>query len=253
MRPASWPRSRSPGLDVGAADRRWLDLCAGPGGKARLLAGLAAGAGRPAARRRRRACTGRGWCGRDRRPRAAGVIVADGTAPAWRPGVIRPGDRRRPVLRPRRAAQAAGGPLAQVTGGRGRRSAACSGDLLASALDAARAGRRGGLRDVLPAYLAETRAVVADVLRRAGRRGGARRARRARGGARPALPRSPTAGTRSSGRTGTAPTRHLPRAPPCHPALRQARPRRLSPQGYGVRDIGALLGLSYQRAQQLTQ
>src|SRR4029077_18519540 len=32
-------------VDVGAADRRWLDLCAGPGGKARLLAGLAAGRG----------------------------------------------------------------------------------------------------------------------------------------------------------------------------------------------------------------
>src|SRR5262250_1376849 len=28
-----------------ASDRRWLDLCAGPGGKARLLAGLAAGRG----------------------------------------------------------------------------------------------------------------------------------------------------------------------------------------------------------------
>src|SRR5215470_13674258 len=29
-------------VDVGAPDRRWLDLCAGPGGKARLLSGLAA-------------------------------------------------------------------------------------------------------------------------------------------------------------------------------------------------------------------
>src|SRR5207247_9608561 len=32
-------------VDVSTPDRRWLDLCAGPGGKARLLAGLAASSG----------------------------------------------------------------------------------------------------------------------------------------------------------------------------------------------------------------
>ena len=47
-------------VDVGAPDRRWLDLCAGPGGKARLLSGLG--------RRVARGCsppmpgrTGRSW------------------------------------------------------------------------------------------------------------------------------------------------------------------------------------------------
>src|SRR5262249_60170699 len=34
-------------VDVGSHDRLWLDLCAGPGGKARLLAGLAARGGAP--------------------------------------------------------------------------------------------------------------------------------------------------------------------------------------------------------------
>jgi len=65
-------------------DRRWLDLCAGPGGKARLLAGLAAGRGarllaadvrKHRARLVRAATAPVG---------AAAVVVADGTRPAWR-------------------------------------------------------------------------------------------------------------------------------------------------------------------------
>src|SRR5262249_52289364 len=72
--------------DVGSHDRFWLDLCAGPGGKARLLAGLAARGGARLvatdirlhrARLVSAAVTG-----------AAGVLVADGTAPAWRPGAV---------------------------------------------------------------------------------------------------------------------------------------------------------------------
>src|SRR5258708_1929818 len=68
------------------AGPRWLDLCAGPGGKARLLAGLAAADGgrllaadvRPHRARLIGAAVGG--------TRGAGIVVADGTAPAWRPG-----------------------------------------------------------------------------------------------------------------------------------------------------------------------
>jgi 16S rRNA (cytosine967-C5)-methyltransferase len=70
-------------------DRLWLDLCAGPGGKARLLAGLAAGRG---------ACL----VASDLRPHRAGrvqaalrragitpaVIAADGRRGPWRPGTF---------------------------------------------------------------------------------------------------------------------------------------------------------------------
>jgi 16S rRNA (cytosine967-C5)-methyltransferase len=67
-------------------DGRWLDLCAGPGGKARLLSGLAAGAGarllaaevREHRARLVRAATAQSGSAR--------VVVADGTVPAWRAG-----------------------------------------------------------------------------------------------------------------------------------------------------------------------
>ena len=74
--------------DTAGPDRAWLDLCAGPGGKARLLAGLAAerGAVLVAAdvheHRARLA---------DEAVRATGAgraITADGTAPAWRTGAF---------------------------------------------------------------------------------------------------------------------------------------------------------------------
>jgi 16S rRNA (cytosine967-C5)-methyltransferase len=146
--------------DVGAPDRRWLDLCAGPGGKARLLAGLAAGRGARLlaadarlhrARLVRAAVTG-----------AAGVIVADGTAPAWQPGsfdrVIADVPcsglgalRRRPEARWRKspADVAALGSLQRR--------------LLVSALDAARPGGAVAYVTCSP-HVGETRAVVADVL-----------------------------------------------------------------------------------------
>jgi 16S rRNA (cytosine967-C5)-methyltransferase len=65
----------------------WLDLCAGPGGKAALLAGLAQEWGErllanefSPARARLTAAAVQGY------PRTATVIVADGRRPAWREG-----------------------------------------------------------------------------------------------------------------------------------------------------------------------
>ncbi|HEV8278095.1 MAG TPA: transcription antitermination factor NusB [Streptosporangiaceae bacterium] len=147
-------------VDVGTPDRLWLDLCAGPGGKARLLAGLAARSGarlvaadiRPhRARLVSAAVTG-----------AAGVVVADGTAPAWRPGsfdrVIADVPcsglgalRRRPEARWRKSP-------ADVAG-----LGALQRRLLASALAAARPGGAVAYVTCSP-HVGETRAVVADVL-----------------------------------------------------------------------------------------
>jgi 16S rRNA (cytosine967-C5)-methyltransferase len=145
---------------AGQDTMRWLDLCAGPGGKARLLAGLA---GQPGARllaadlREHRARLARAAL-----PGAAGVVAADGTAPGWRTGAF---DRvladvpcsglgalrRRPESRWRRSP-------ADVAGLGGLQRA-----LLASALDAARPGGVVGYVTCSP-HLAETREVVASVL-----------------------------------------------------------------------------------------
>jgi 16S rRNA (cytosine967-C5)-methyltransferase len=148
-------------VDVGTQDRLWLDLCAGPGGKARLLSGLAA-------RGSTRLLAADGRLHRARLVRAAvtgaaGVVVADGTAPAWRPGsfdrVIADVPcsglgalRRRPEARWRKSAADVAG-----LGGLQRR-------LLASALDAARPGGAVAYVTCSP-HVDETRAVVADVLR----------------------------------------------------------------------------------------
>ncbi|MDO5286669.1 MAG: RsmB/NOP family class I SAM-dependent RNA methyltransferase, partial [Actinomycetia bacterium] len=74
----------------------WLDLCAGPGGKAALLTGLAAGQGerlvaaeRQPHRARLVAQALRGYAGRrgpDRLDQSPLVVAADGTCPAWHPG-----------------------------------------------------------------------------------------------------------------------------------------------------------------------
>ena len=147
-------------VDVGSQDRLWLDLCAGPGGKARLLAGLAArgGARLVAAdiRLHRARLVSAAVSG------AAGVLVADGTVPAWRPGsfdrVIADVPcsglgalRRRPEARWRKspADVAALGALQRR--------------LLASALAAARPGGAVAYVTCSP-HVGETRAVVADVL-----------------------------------------------------------------------------------------
>jgi 16S rRNA (cytosine967-C5)-methyltransferase len=143
-------------------DRRWLDMCAGPGGKARLLAGLAAQRGahllaadsRPhRARLARDAVQVTG---------AAAAVTADGSQPPWPAGVF---DRvladvpctgigalrRRPEARWRKSAE-----NVQALGGLQRR-------LLRSALDAARPGGVVGYVTCSP-HLAETRDVLADVL-----------------------------------------------------------------------------------------
>jgi 16S rRNA (cytosine967-C5)-methyltransferase len=148
-------------VDVGTVDHRWLDLCAGPGGKARLLAGMAARGGA-----RLLAVDARGHRARLVREATAvtglaGVVVADGTAPAWRPGsfdrVIADVPcsglgalRRRPEARWRKSPADVA-----ALGGLQRR-------LLASALDAARPGGAVAYVTCSP-HLDETHAVVADV------------------------------------------------------------------------------------------
>ncbi len=74
--------------DVGRpGGETWLDLCAGPGGKAALLAGLAAaqGAGVIAAERQhhRSLLVRRNLSGADG---VLGLVTADGTVPPWAPG-----------------------------------------------------------------------------------------------------------------------------------------------------------------------
>lgn len=70
-------------------DTRWLDGCAGPGGKAALLAALAAGRGAhllaSEKQPHRARLVGRALAGN---PGPYQVITADGTRPPWRPGVF---------------------------------------------------------------------------------------------------------------------------------------------------------------------
>jgi 16S rRNA (cytosine967-C5)-methyltransferase len=140
---------------------RWLDLCAGPGGKARLLAGLAAGSGArllAADVREHRARLVRAAVA----PANAGAtIVADGTVPAWRPGsfdrVIADVPcsglgalRRRPDARWRKT------PADVAALGGLQRS------LLRNAIDAARPGGVIAYVTCSP-HVAETRTVVGEV------------------------------------------------------------------------------------------
>jgi 16S rRNA (cytosine967-C5)-methyltransferase len=78
------------GSGAGPAGARWLDICAGPGGKARLLAALAGASGArllAADVRPHRARLLQGALARATQGTAA-VVAADGTAPAWRPGTF---------------------------------------------------------------------------------------------------------------------------------------------------------------------
>ncbi len=143
-------------------DSRWLDLSAGPGGKARLLGGIAAGrdaflvAADVRAHRARLIRAATAGTGR------VGVVVADGTVPAWRHGVF---DRvladvpcsglgalrRRPEARWRRRPA----DIAEL------RQLQCG--LLTAALDAARPGGVVAYSTCSP-HLAETREIVAAVI-----------------------------------------------------------------------------------------
>jgi 16S rRNA (cytosine967-C5)-methyltransferase len=142
-------------------DHRWLDLCAGPGGKAALLGALARERGGrlvAAEVAPHRARLTRHAVGDD-----ADVVVADGTVPPWRAGAF---DRvlvdapctglgalrRRPEARWRRTPE----DLAPL--------AALQRSLLASALTALRPGGVVAYVTCSP-HLAETRAVVGDALR----------------------------------------------------------------------------------------
>ncbi len=149
-------------VSVDGPDARWLDVCAGPGGKARLLAGLATGSGArilAAEVREHRAGLVRSAvipAG------SAAIIVADGTRPAWHSGsfdrVIADVPcsglgalRRRPEARWRRTPADV-----DSLGGLQR-------GLLSAALDAARPGGVVAYVTCSP-HLVETHDVVADVL-----------------------------------------------------------------------------------------
>jgi 16S rRNA (cytosine967-C5)-methyltransferase len=75
---------------VEGRDERWLDMCAGPGGKSALLAALAAERGAHVLASERQVHRA-GLVRRATAPAAAGltgVIAADGTVPAWSPGAF---------------------------------------------------------------------------------------------------------------------------------------------------------------------
>ncbi|WP_406859701.1 transcription antitermination factor NusB [Streptomyces sp. HUAS MG47] len=148
-------------------DERWLDGCAGPGGKAALLGALAAqrGAALLASEKQphRARLVERALAGN---PGPYQVIAADGTRPPWQPGSF---DRvlmdvpcsglgalrRRPEARWRRRPEDLDG-FATLQRG-----------LLTEALKAVRVGGVVGYATCSP-HLAETRVVVDDVLKRTG-------------------------------------------------------------------------------------
>jgi 16S rRNA (cytosine967-C5)-methyltransferase len=160
------PRAPGPRAPEAPAspDRLWLDLCAGPGGKARLLAGLAADRGahliasdvHPHRARHVRDALSRA-CGSGH-----GVIAADGRHVPWSPGTF---DRvladvpcsglgslrRRPEARWRKTPA----DVAEL--------AALQRQLLSAAIDAARPGGVVAYVTCSP-HLAETQDVVTDVV-----------------------------------------------------------------------------------------
>ena len=157
-------------------DRRWLDMCAGPGGKARLLAGLAAQRGahllatdsRPHRARLARdavSVTGAG---------AAAAVERDRARLAGRG--LRPGAGRCPVLRDRGAAPPPGGPVAALGAGRPEPGRAAAQPAPQRA-GRGPAGWRGWLRHLLAAPGRDPGGAGGRAPR-PGRHRGARRARR---------------------------------------------------------------------------
>ncbi len=150
------------GASVVGRDERWLDLCAGPGGKAALLAAVAAGRG--ARLLAAELAPHRAGLVRRSLGGTGDVVVADGRAPAWPDGTF---DRvlvdapctglgalrRRPEARWRRRPE-------DVPA-----LAALQRELLGAGLDAVRPGGLVAYVTCSP-HLAETRTVVTDVLRR---------------------------------------------------------------------------------------
>ncbi len=150
--------------EAGDAGQRWLDLCAGPGGKARLLGGLAERHGArliAADLHQHRAALAREALGRIA---AAAVVTADGLMPPWRPGSFDAvladvpcsglgSLRRRPEVRWRRTPDDVAA-LASLQRG-----------LLASAIDASAPGGVVAYVTCSP-HVAETRQVLADVIGR---------------------------------------------------------------------------------------
>ncbi|MEW2398370.1 transcription antitermination factor NusB [Streptomyces sp. NPDC046862] len=154
-------------MPLDGPDKAWLDGCAGPGGKAALLAGLAAERGAVLlASEKQPHRAGLVAKALDGNPGPYQVIAADGTRPPWRPGTF---DRvlmdvpctglgalrRRPEARWRRRPEDLDGfgPLQRA--------------LLRNALESVRAGGVVGYATCSP-HLAETRAVVDDVLKQYG-------------------------------------------------------------------------------------
>ena len=194
-----WPRRRSTGRD-----ERWLDLCAGPGGKAALLAALAAS-------------RGAGLVANERLPHRAGLVAARarGLAGRARRGHRRRHRRRRGSRAPSTgcsstrpapaSAPCVGGPrragdASPPTSTRWSRS---SGRCSSSALDSVRPGGVVLYATCSP-VLAETAEVVSAVLGGPARcgAGGRRGAAARRTGLRRAAARAPS----SCGRTGTGRT-----------------------------------------------
>jgi 16S rRNA (cytosine967-C5)-methyltransferase len=149
-------------VPVTGTDQSWLDVCAGPGGKARLLAALAAGNHATLLAAEIREHRAGLVAGAVARSGSCRVVVADSTTPAWVRGrfdrviVDVPCTglgalRRRPEARWRRSP-------ADVTA-----LHTLQRDLLATALDSARPGGVVGYVTCSP-LAAETRDVVADVL-----------------------------------------------------------------------------------------